>query len=1471
SWIVIIDGIDHVVRAGLHAQSLFDALPQQLPGNIVFVVFGQPGWNYPKWLERMPSYYVPPLDKDEIKAVLAAALGWDPTIDGIDPIADQLLDRTAGNPLSLFYNVQLVAAVGGTASVAARLPDIELVGADPRAYYESLAERLSANLPPHLATRVTLTADLLQFCAIALTSIDAPRLVRAFEDDEVKLRDASDALAGLRPILVETSPGNYRVFHDDFRRFGEQRFSGDATGNHARHVVALAESWQPDELAAFAEHLWLAKRDTTLSELPFSKSLDEWLAASAPAAVATMHRLALAAALRVGDEALIARTALAVGRVAEVAPDPRDELWMLDRAPATAREWLFVLPPSEDGRRARGVRGAALNAACEALASDPDIAATLAARFLVMPTDTAEDDPEYSAAVVRWLLASGQLEVAFGAREQLGGSGVVFDRLEEHFERAQDLYIVELNARALAGTLPEWELLGIEGAVARIMAGDLTGASRIVQGMLGGWARLGAVSRRDVFVLTSLLGLGSPNTFEADGDKWWTFGHRGYGFQPEKLYRLFAVSYVAGRLGSLRDPDAFVLDDAIAKSIGQPLRIAAEWICRAGEMVGLFQRNPALVRPAQLASLFRVQAARLNSADDPMQRTRARYALQSYAPLVALVVRTSAKHAEALAKVLFDIARTELADTEWSAASLAEALWLLDEGDWRQLAHQAAELDSLPRTAVADRERWYDYWVTRGGERGIAAVERLAVRRVRARLGVARKTQPESIALTALERLEWSDARDRVRDLLDLLIREDGEPEGGRYFYHDLPELFARVLRHDPAMFAEEIERFAAHTRVQLGGKLPSLVVKVFLEHQVGNLAVDDALAMWFWVAAAPGSFGDGGEGEAVGEKLAGIVEESAPAVAADIARWISLARRKRGIPKEQHGQSDDESTSRANGPAVRELSIDDVRPHWFSSWHADREHKFLMGHLEQDPTRFAAVCRRLAERVHDGEWRAYELVVLASAMLSVRASADLQKMLTVGLEDLAARVASQPEPPPRGEAREVSSLQSALWRLVADGVQASDVDSIQAAVRALGVAAAIPGMCRDVEKQAVRLLKCEDDLAVEAGLAILRRVDNRSEAASETLQRLLTHANACVRAGAAYLVGAAPEWPVAEAVLVSPALDPGMRARADHHDAGRAFYSSPTQVLTRYSEHFADLIGGEPPEHRASIDRILEGLPLLAKKHIRSGVEGPRRSGHRVADAAARYATSILAKHPCDVHPVAIALTASFDAWQLASHPDVPPPTGWLRLGTSEHGRDARRNWVEYHMLVLMSPEIARKAPPEKLGPRAMHLLEPKIPQHYPWVSNGHSSPVRPPMMSAAGALVFRARPFTSIQNASFDVVPRWDAAAFQALEYRAAPRPGWYTATGIPAVVAVMQFENLHNGKSRSGVAHSRHWSGWYYDPMWLADALIGGRELLLREVRVRRESTADDSVEDESKVIMSYDVLPVTLPELAMGGGA
>ena len=1461
-WIVIIDGIDHVVRTGLHAHDLFDALPRQLPDNIVFVVFGQPGWNYPKWLQETPSYCVPALDKEEVKAVLAAALGWDSSIDGIEPVADQLLDRTAGNPLSLFYNVQLLAGVGGPEAVAARLPEIELVGPDPRAYYQSLAERLASNLPPHLAARPSLATDILQFCATALGTINAPRLVRAFHDDQMTLRDAKDALAGLRPILVETSPDSYRVFHDDFRRYSEQELSAEAATIHGRHADALADTWQSDELAAFAEHLWLAERDAKLAALPFSRSLDEWLAAGTPEGVRTMHRLALAAALRIGDEALIARTALAVGRVDDVDPDARDELWMLDRAPANAREWLFVLPPGEDGRRARDVRGAALNAACRALATDPDMARTLAARFLVMPAEAPEDDPEYSSAVTRWLLASGQLDVAFGARQQLGDSGRVFEPIEEHFKRERNLQVVETNARAVSGTDSRWELLAIEGAVARIMVGDLVGAPRIVQGLLGGWARLAAVSRRDVFVVASLLGVETPNAFESDGDAWWTFGHRGYGLEPEQLCRLFTLSYVAGRLGRLRDPDAFVFDDVVAESVGKRLRIAGEFICRAGEMVGLLQRNPGLVRPDQLAALFRRQVARWNSIGDPMERTKARYALHGYAPLVALAVRDLSAHAEALAEVLLEIAVQELPAAEWTAASLAEALWILDEVSWRKLAKQAAALDSLPRTDVGDRGRWFDYWVSRGRQRGVVEVERLATRRVAARLGVARKTQPESIALAALERVEWSDdLRPQVRQLLDLLIREDGEPEGGRYFYDDMPELFARLLRHDPGMFADENERFAMHTRIELGGKFPSLVVSDYLDDHAANLTVDDALALWFWVAAAPGSFGDGGEGEAVGVKLAAIVRASSPALAADVDRWISMARRKRSTA-EKETKSEDESTNSVSDEAPPELSIDDVRPNWFSRWHTDRENKFLLAHLAEAPEHFAEVCRRLAERVHEGAYRSYELVVLASAMLSVRPQTDPQALLAIGLEELAARVALQPEPPARAEPQNSASMQSVLWRLVALGIRASDVDCIEAALRSLGVAAAIPGMRRDVEAQAGVLLTDEDDFLVEAGLAVFGRLGQGGDSAA--LEALLGHANACVRARAAQLLGREVEWPDAAPEVAGPALDPRMRAEPNYKDAGRAFYSDPAQVLIRYSKYLSGLTGEDAPEYRAAIERVWRTLPSLPRRPRRSGTEGVLRNDNRVSDAAARYATLILGEFPTDVRPLVLSLVASFDAWQATSHPEVLAPVGWVRLGTSEIGRDARRHWVEHRVLVLMPPGVAESFTPEQVGLAVDHTIEPDKPRDYPWVSSCATGQVRPPKFKRMGALVFCLRPFSSIPNASFDLVPRWDAPLFAGLEYRAEPRPGWHTSAGAPVVLAVLEKENLRDEHSLTWDSHSRHLSGWYCDPAWLAAGLAGGPELVVHEVRLRREWPSKDRDEDGTEPTMSYDLQPVTLPE-------
>lgn len=149
--LVLVDGIDHIVRAKAIRGSLFDALPQPPPTNVIFVLFGQPDWEYPAWLLRMPRVTIPALTEIEPRSVVRSRMGWRLDSTGAAAVAASLHHRSRGNPLSLFYNLAVAETLGDAPEdVNASFQNATFFGDDPHEEYGRLFDDLNEILQaPH--------------------------------------------------------------------------------------------------------------------------------------------------------------------------------------------------------------------------------------------------------------------------------------------------------------------------------------------------------------------------------------------------------------------------------------------------------------------------------------------------------------------------------------------------------------------------------------------------------------------------------------------------------------------------------------------------------------------------------------------------------------------------------------------------------------------------------------------------------------------------------------------------------------------------------------------------------------------------------------------------------------------------------------------------------------------------------------------------------------------------------------------------------------------------------------------------------------------------------------------------------------------------------------------------------------------------------------------------------------------------
>jgi hypothetical protein len=376
--------------------------------------------------------------------------------------------------------------------------------------YDRLLEDLELQLPAPQGSR-SLKREMLACVAIATAAVTEERLCTAFSDDGLTRRQARDCLTGLRPVVVERDPGRFWLFHDDFRRYAEQRTSAeDRQAAHRRFAAALDAGRRSDELGSLAEHCWLGGNYERLADLPGERELDAWFEAASPRDVVDMHRLALAAALRLHDDIRIMRNAFAAALAAEAADLP----WDLRGGPpgeTDLKRWSFVAPPRGVDFEALRQRACALHAAADGCQSDAALATEIAGRFLApqqLLLETRESDyhelQEYTEALTRWFLRSGRpTETLALLREEALGWAVI-QAVGQELRAERDPGVLGKWTSVLTGQNDILDREIIAAAVEHLITGRELATARIVRTLLDA-AQIAAEVRRDAGVLLSLV------------------------------------------------------------------------------------------------------------------------------------------------------------------------------------------------------------------------------------------------------------------------------------------------------------------------------------------------------------------------------------------------------------------------------------------------------------------------------------------------------------------------------------------------------------------------------------------------------------------------------------------------------------------------------------------------------------------------------------------------------------------------------------------------------------------------------------------------------------------------------------------------------------------------------------------------------------------------------------------------------
>lgn len=1389
-WVLIVDGLDHVVRSEIpQADSLFAVLPRRLPPNIVVLLLGQPGWTYPSWLTTAAvSCSFPPLSEDDSREILLARLGWQSSPQ-IEAFAHRLHVRSQGNPLSIHYSIEAVA--GTTLEEASSRLDALRIGPDLHAFYRELGEGLRTQMGRSI-TSPSLITELYRFFALATVRITPARLARAYPD-ELSLWTARDILDAMRPILVETGDRRFRLFHDDFRRFVEQDLDEVARREtHSRHVLALRDA-AGDELEDLAEHLWLAGEDDTLSELPYSRPLTEWLEACSLGAVIAVHRLALAAALRLADTSRVVRASLALRRVSELDDDDEDERFSF-------KQWLCRTPPAEAGHRATEVRQHAIEAACRQFPQDPVGAKTLVRRILRATPKEGRDDIFYD--LVKWWLISGGLAPLMRFAGALGSEDHVTRIVAAYATDTMDLDRLTEAATRLALEGRSWGEAFSRTALDALIASDTKRGHALVEALVPLHTSLDDATARMAAFLSHLHGVPVARSEALLRP---TVDHH---YPPEVSPDLsrFTLGWSLGRFGPSTEFDNIRLPAEI-DSRGHWSTRLSEGLFRVGAFIGLFHRHPNLVAPRHLNALWRETEAPPGGHDrDTMWRREARAQM---AILVAIACgRDDRLRPTLLERVMPEIERAR-ARPELEDYNYFDALWFLDEARWRMLAEEVTGSSVPPFSNEYSREGWYERWTSRAPARGVTVPESFRKLSRIAKLGIPRKTNPADLAIAAFKGLPWNDELAAVvSEFCDLQIRAAHYSEATRYTASNLAKVLALALRHAPALLEAEYKHSVSSLSLDVSGVLPSLVADELLASGVDDIATRDLEALWWWVCSCPDSF-DGnarGRGPAVATAMAAVhAARSESQLAEKVHRWGAIC-----IPASR--AADDDSHGEETPEPVSPPRLEDIQPLWFSAWVRPDEFRVLAPMLR---THHGEALSRLAHGVAQSRWPLYDLYWLPEGLTELAPDVDWATVLRLSLDDIRERVELQPEPT-RATSATHDDRVSTMLALMLDGLDSRDTLTIERTLRSAAEAARSPRLTEALQRELVHRIQDPDDRRVEYALALMPHLHGRRPWFDEALAGLRTHPHAGVRAQAVSLLGLAPSWDSPNdtmPALAMPTLAAYGTPEPDAHAPGIASYERAAPVLRKHASSFARILGGREETHLEAMTAILTTLPTPpVSSHAPSSQAGRfQLSSHRAHDAAARYLTRIARRFDADTLHEALSFLAPFDAWLVTTPPTPALSSDDVTLCAVEQRWSANALEVglqdgRWRVLALV-PTGAELSPAHVFNDIFRSGTAPAfVTQMGPGAGDTG--------VHHADVLAFRPQNLTSIPSGVMELVPRWDHPLFDGLAYRGGASPGWYTDDGHVVVTPY----RLETRGDEGGRATRNLSSGWTIDRGYL-----------------------------------------------------
>lgn len=1441
--VVLIDGIDHVLRAGVRpTEALLEALPRVPPPGVIFLLFGQPGWAYPSQALSGARVDQPPFTRDETLAYVCARFGWSDGDHTADVVVDALQDKTLGNPLSLFYNLELLADSPEPRAIVSRLKDSRLIGSRPHEHYEQLIDDLRGSLRDAATTTRTLCDVLMAFFAVAQLPVTTDILLGAFQGD-LRPHQAEEVLSVLRPVLIrprEDAEEGWEIFHDDFRRFLEERCDANRRREaHRRHAVVLAANWKRGQLLPLAVHLWYGDEVHRLADLVPAQPLTYWLETADLAELAGAARLSVAAAIRTGELAQIAKAALAWERIVQVAP-PTYDVDGYSRQ-KTLRAWSFEVPPAEldwdqDWEGIRRV-ATALFAAAREYATDPVLAETVAKRFrppkpIVLQRDEHRPELEwYLQAETELLLASGRpQDLAALIGTNLQAMRTVGARLRERLGSERNGLRAQVCVAGLGEAALDLAYHLMLASLDALIQGRVAVAAGILGALLAHQDRFIPEAQRDLLVLAALAGIDAP----------WPEGARvvavqdakGLHAHAEHWFEFFATGFTAARFAPVPDPD--LIERSGQRAHHRDAVAALVW--RSGVLAGLLMRNPDLISWPALRQ-------HLESYLDPRPRGVELSDIWSigdcgraYGPMLARGCGQSSELATALADWLVNGLDVRAARLTTRLYTRLEMLAAVSSAAWVRQARIALERKDFAGSEPEDRDAWFSYWREGCAARDVALPPDFEAREALARLGVAHKSDdPSSLAMDLLVQgpLSVETGRRVVGQLLGLLNKQDDEGAGARALPWQIPRLLAWALAHDPPLFAAAFAQVAARGLAEPFGSLPGALTLCW-ENELTGAPPPSPLVLrllWCWLSTSPPACSRDDHRPAEIERLlawiarhhAALAEELREPTAALVSQAVYLK----------------ETVSEQSGVDEGILQIKDITPAWFR-YASSPERRWLEGFLSAGGDGvWRQSCEALAWNVAEGtELYPHTLEQMVEGMVRLRqpVGAARDALMEVALDHLREKVRAQPE---AGESDlEVDpslDAPTALLRVLVLGLNSFDVEVLRRVVRALVRVRAIPELGQAVEVALCELTGIEDDDdVVELALVLLRTGAALGQETLARVRALQQHPRAACRWLAATIVGEPVTWDRASDLWAGQHLIAAgvQRLRPDGE--------TPRPLWLRIRESQIErLLGLLNPDDagqtettlRARLDVIERGLlpgPLSAP--FSEEGRGEHRSASRVGDAAGRLVVGVCAEVDPGLWGPLIAQASMADPWLLTSPSEVAPPEGWIELCAAEERAEGKHE-VHHHRTLALVPTDpvfwADYRDEGRLAEVIAKLLYPEVPNRYPWISEAWPAAAEPPSMKWEN---YMPRPlgawcdtFPALKRSHFHLIPRWWLPPLATLRYERRDRPCFvHPERGV--VIAAARREWNEDSEDLGYGQPLLSWSNaWYAAPGWLAGALL------------------------------------------------